>query len=145
MVKGRRSVLALTLCCAVLFCYASQGDLVVVVNVDNPVNQLSKSQVIDLFMGKYVAFPGGAKASPVDIEGKKDLKRKFYQSLVGMSLARVNSFWSRIKFTGRASPPLKQPSEEAIIDYVAVEKYAIGYISRENLNNKLKVVFEFNE
>jgi ABC-type phosphate transport system substrate-binding protein len=124
---------------------ASPNDVVVVVNINNSTDQLTKSQVIDLFMGKYLAFPNGIKASTVDIDGEDKLKKRFYQQLVGMSLARVNSFWSRIKFTGRAKPPLKQPNEEAIVRFITLKKDAISYISRSKLNENLKVVFEFNE
>jgi len=145
MIRVTKYVLAFALCLIALSSPASPNDVIVVVNINNPTDQLTKSQVIDLFMGKYLAFPNGIKASTVDIDGKGNLKKRFYQQLVGMSLARVNSFWSRIKFTGRAKPPLKQPNEDAIIRFITLEKDAISYISRSKLNENLKVVFEFNE
>jgi hypothetical protein len=74
-----------------------------------------------------------------------NIKKIFYQQLVGMSLARVNSFWSRIKFTGRAKPPLKQPNEDAVVSFIALKKDAIAYISRSKINTNLKVVYQFNE
>ncbi|MFQ3171415.1 MAG: ABC-type phosphate transport system substrate-binding protein [Oleispira sp.] len=138
-------LMALTLCLVALFSPASQSDVVVVVNIDNPINQLTKSQVIDLFMGKYIAFPNGMKASTVDMSDASNIKKIFYQQLVGMSLARVNSFWSRIKFTGRAKPPLKQPNEDAVVSFIALKKDAIAYISRSKINTNLKVVYQFNE
>ena len=145
MIRVTKYVLAFALCLVALSSPASPNDVVVVVNIKNPTDQLTKSQVIGLFMGKYLAFPNGIKASTVDIDGKDNLKKRFYQQLVGMSLARVNSFWSRIKFTGRAKPPLKQPTEEAIVRFITLKKDAISYISRSKLNENLKVVFEFNE
>jgi len=145
MIRVMKYALAFALCLVALSSPASPNDVLVVVNINNPTDQLTKSQVIDLFMGKYLAFPNGIKASTVDIDGIDDLKKRFYQQLVGMSLARVNSFWSRIKFTGRAKPPLKQPNEDAIIRFITLKKDAISYISRSKLNENLKVVFEFNE
>ncbi len=96
-------------------------------------------------MGKYVAFPDGRKASPLDLQGPDNVKKDFYQSLVGLSLARVNSYWSRVKFTGRARPLIKKSSENAVIKHINNNKDAIGYIYRSKLSKHLKVVFEFNE
>jgi hypothetical protein len=83
---------------------ATGAELVLVVNKNNPISILSRSQVIDLYMGKYVAFPDGTKAVPVDIEDDVEIRTKFYDSLVGMPLARVNAYWSKVKFSGRARP-----------------------------------------
>ncbi len=124
---------------------AEVKDIVVVVNKDNPVEAMSRSQIIDLFMGKYVAFPDGQVAVPIDLTGNDSTKRLFYQSLVGMSLARVNSYWSRIRFTGRARPSVKQSTEDDIILYVSETKNAIGYISRSKLTDQVKVVYPFYE
>ncbi len=134
-----------------LFCSISvrgltaDSDVVVVVNKNNPTQAMTRSEVIDLFMGRYVAFPNGSKASPLDLNGEQDLKRNFYQSLVGMSLARVNSYWSRIKFTGRVRPLLSKSNEEDVIKYISHSKDAIGYVSRAKLNPQLKIVFELHE
>jgi ABC-type phosphate transport system substrate-binding protein len=137
--------MALALCLIALSSPASPNDVIVVTNIHNPNGNLTKSQVIDLFMGKYLAFPNGIRASTVDIDGDDNLKERFYEQLVGMSLARVNSFWSRIKFTGRAKPPLQKPDEDAIVQFITLKKDAIAYISRSKLNDNLKVVFDFNE
>ncbi|AWB66404.1 hypothetical protein C2869_08165 [Saccharobesus litoralis] len=124
---------------------SSSSPIVIVVGQDNPTPELSRMQVIDMYMGKYVAFPNGEIAIPIDINDDSLLRSDFYQALVGMSLARVNSYWSRIKFTGRAKPPIEKSNEQAIIDYIANTPNAIGYIRKENLTNNLKVIYQFNE
>jgi ABC-type phosphate transport system substrate-binding protein len=145
MFRVMKFIMALALCLIALSSPASPNDVIVVTNIHNPNGNLTKSQVIDLFMGKYLAFPNGIRASTVDIDGDDNLKERFYEQLVGMSLARVNSFWSRIKFTGRAKPPLQKPDEDAIVQFITLKKDAIAYISRSKLNDNLKVVFDFNE
>ncbi len=124
---------------------AAEQDLVVVVNINNPTSKMSKSQVIDLFMGRYIAFPNGEKATPIDLIDDNHLKSFFYQNLVGMSLARVNAYWSRVKFTGRVKPSVKVPSEAGLIQHMHLSPLSIGYMERKNLTKQLKVVYALNE
>ncbi len=129
----------------VIDCAATEQDLVVVVNINNPTTKMTKSQVIDLFMGRYIAFPNGEKATPIDLIDDNHLKRIFYQNLVGMSLARVNAYWSRVKFTGRVKPSVKVPSEAGLIQHMHLSPLSIGYMERRNLTKQLKVVYAINE
>jgi hypothetical protein len=121
------------------------ADLVLVVNKNNPTSILSRSQVIDLYMGKYVAFPNGTKAVPVDITDDLETRTKFYDSLVGMPLARVNAYWSKVKFSGRARPPTQQKDEKAILDFVIQTEDAIAYIHESSVTADVKVVYRFDE
>jgi hypothetical protein len=121
------------------------AELVLVVNKNNPTSILSRSQLIDLYMGKYVAFPDGTKAVPVDIEDDLETRTKFYYSLVGMPLARVNAYWSKVKFSGRARPPIQQKDEKAILDFLMQTEDAIAYIHESSVTEDVKVVYRFDE
>jgi len=118
---------------------------VIVVHQDNPTQQMTRSEVIDLFMGKYVAFPDGNKAIAVDLTSEQQTKKIFYQKLVGRSLASINAYWSRIRFTGRAKPPIEKLSSEGMVSYIAATKNAIGYIPKSMLTDNLKIVYILNE
>jgi ABC-type phosphate transport system substrate-binding protein len=120
-------------------------ELVLVVHKNNPTSILSRSQVIDLYMGKYIAFPDGSKAVPVDIEDDLETRTKFYDSLVGMPLARVNAYWSKVKFSGRARPPIQQKDEEAILNFIMKTENAIAYVYENSVTSDLKVVYRFDE
>ncbi len=124
---------------------ATGAELVLVVNKNNPISILSRSQVIDLYMGKYVAFPDGTKAVPVDIEDDVEIRTKFYDSLVGMPLARVNAYWSKVKFSGRARPPTQQKNEKAILNFVIQTEDSIAYIHESSVTADVKVVYRFDE
>jgi hypothetical protein len=43
------------------------ADVVVIVNLDNPINQLSREQVVDIYMGRYNHFPDGHAVAPIDM------------------------------------------------------------------------------
>jgi ABC-type phosphate transport system substrate-binding protein len=119
--------------------------LAVVVNKDNPIDKITRSQLIDLFMGKYVAFPDDSKAMPVELEGEHDIKADFYQNLVGMPLSRVNAYWSRLRFTGRKRDAVFQSTEADLIGYIIANKQAIGYVPQSLITEELKVVYILNE
>ena len=119
-------------------------DIVVVVNQSNDTPSLSKSQVIDIFLGRYVAFPDGEPAKPVDI-AEEALKADFYQRLTNLNIARINAYWSRIKFTGKARKPEEMESESEAIKYLETNTQAIGYIKATSLTDDLKVIYVINE
>lgn len=119
--------------------------IVVVVKADNPVESMTRSEVIDLFMGKYVAFPNGEKAIAADLDGEQATKEVFYRQLVGRSLASVNSYWSRIRFAGRQRASIQHSSEQDVIDFIENNDLAIGYVPLSMVSNNLKVVYELDE
>ncbi len=123
----------------------AQEPLAVVVNKANPIDKLTRSELIDLFMGKYVAFPDDSKAMPVELKGEHDIKVNFYQNLVGMPLSRVNAYWSRLRFTGRKRVAVFQSNEAELVDYIIANEQAIGYVPQSLITKDLKVVYILNE
>jgi ABC-type phosphate transport system substrate-binding protein len=130
-----------------LFIVSAQAEesLAVVVNKANPVNELSRSELIDLFMGKYVAFPNDVKAIPVELIGDHETKVDFYQYLVGMPLSRVNAYWSRLRFTGRKRAAVFKSNENDLITFIIANERAIGYVPQSLITEDLKVVYILNE
>jgi ABC-type phosphate transport system substrate-binding protein len=138
---------ATTLLLLTLFIFSAhaQESLAVVVNKANPVNELSRSELIDLFMGKYVAFPNDVKAIPVELIGDHETKVDFYQYLVGMPLSRVNAYWSRLRFTGRKRAAVFKSNENDLITFIIANERAIGYVPQSLITEDLKVVYILNE
>ncbi len=119
-------------------------DLAVIVNRDNPLNTISKQQLIDLFMGRSPYFPSGGAVVKLDAPSASLVRKAFYHSLVDMSLSEVNAYWARLMFSGRATPPMQVPREHDIVKLVADNSNAIGYVPKDTYgdsNNDVKVVF----
>ncbi len=123
----------------------AKEPIAVVVNKANPVDKLTRSELIDLFMGKYVAFPDDNKATPVELKGEHDIKIEFYKSLVGLPLSQVNAYWSRLRFTGRKRAAVFQSNEAELIDFIIANEQAIGYLPQSLITKDLKVVYILNE
>jgi len=122
----------------------SQEKIVVVTNLNNDVQVLDKKGIIDLFMGKYSAFPNGRQATPIDIELNDELKGQFYKSLVGLPLARVNAYWSRLKFSGRVKPPAIEQTMEDVKQRLEDDESALAYVYESYVTDKMKVVYRFD-
>lgn len=146
MLFKRNSFLILTLLLVSGFtCTASSLDhIVVVTSQKNQLEAIDRKGLIDLFMGKYAAFPNGELATPIDIESETDLKAQFYQSLVGLPLARVNAYWSRLKFSGRVKPPAIEQSISDVQRRLAEDESALAYVYESHVTDKMKVVYRFD-
>src|ERR1700759_206434 len=92
----------------VAFAFAAGGaaapalaDLFVVVPATSPVHAMSQKEVVDLYMGRSRAFPGGDIALPFDLPRDNPGHAAFYLALTGMGQAQINSYWSRLMFSGQ--------------------------------------------
>jgi len=129
--------------------YAIAKPISVIVNAENSTESLTKKQLIDLYMGRFVAFPDNQTAQPLDTLTPEDLRALFYKRLVNMQLSRVNAYWSRVRFTGRASPPEQHQNEQTVLDFITNNPNAIGYVFSESLTQEnkrgVKVIMELYE
>ena len=126
------------------FMAQAQEKIVVVTNFNNDVQVLDKKGLIDLFMGKYSAFPNGKEATPIDVELDSELKSQFYKSLVGLPLARVNAYWSRLKFSGRVKPPAVEQTLDDIKQRLEQDESALAYVYESTVTYSMKVVYRFD-
>ncbi len=118
------------------------ADIVVVVHPQSELKNLTKQQVIDIYMGRLQISADGGKIVPYDQPQDSEIRAAFYQNLTGKPVASVNAYWARLLFTGRASPP-RQPSDSmSIVDIVAESLHAIGYIDEKDLDGRVSVVFK---
>lgn len=137
--------LLLSLCIFSFNLWAQGSELVVVVNKDNAIDSLSKREVIDIYMGRYVTFPDGTNANPLDLPAKSPLKNDFYLKLVNQDERKINAYWARLLFAGRAKPPEALNSVDEVVRKLRSSEYSIAYIPANELTADLKVVYRLND
>lgn len=115
---------------------ADPEELVLLVNPESGIKSLSRTEVVNLYMGRFRQLPSGTTALPVDLI---DARAEFYQLLVNKTLAEINSYWARLVFSGRASPPRQAQDVAEVLDIVANNKGAIGYLRRRDINDSVRV------
>ncbi|PUA28681.1 MAG: hypothetical protein B0W54_16355 [Cellvibrio sp. 79] len=116
-----------------------------IVNAHNPVVTLEKKQVVDLFMGRVSAFPGGGAAQTLDLKTGTPLRADFYKRLTGKSEAQVDAYWATLVFAGRMSPPKQFADDREVIGEVTKNKMAIAYVARQSLPGGVKIVMELTQ
>lgn len=118
------------------------AELVVVVNPKSGVERLNRDEVINIFLGRYRQLPSGITAQPVDLPATQPEKALMYHLLVGKDLDQIASYWSRLVFSGRTSPPVQASSTEEVLRYVAANRGAVGYVERTRVDGRVRVVLE---
>ncbi|MEO8135385.1 MAG: hypothetical protein ABI831_15545 [Betaproteobacteria bacterium] len=116
------------------------ADIVVIANPASG-EKITRDEAINIFMGRYKKLPSGMTALPVDESGEK---AAFYHSLLGKELSEIQSYWARLVFSGQGSPPRQMDSADEVIETVANNKGAIGYIDRKKVTARVRVVLELS-
>ena len=118
----------------------ARAEIVVVVNAKNPVNNLSRRELVDLYMGRTQYFNDGSTVLRLDQPPDSDTRSEFYRALVNKSVAEVNAYWAKLLFTGRASPPQVMGSSAEVLKAIRENRNAIGYLDSSDVDDSVKVV-----
>jgi len=123
---------------------AGAGNLVVIVNPASGIEHLTRSQTVDIFLGRNRKLPSGAVAIPIDLRAGAPERKDFYLLLVGKDLAQMSSYWARLVFSGQAAPPFPVADAGTALDLVATNPNAIAYLDSAAVDSRVRVVLEFN-
>jgi len=138
VIKARAVLLWLLVCASI----TAHADVVVIVHPNNN-SVFDNIAISQLFLGQISSFPGGGKAIPVALKRGSDTRIDFNQLALRKSENQYKAFWSRLVFTGKASPPQELENSEAIKDLVANNPALIGYIDSGSADDSVKVVGTF--
>ena len=136
-----RATFQYLLLAAVLACAGhAQADFYLVVQANNPQRALTQKEAVDLFMGRNRAFANGDFELVFDLPRDDPKRAAFYEALTGWSQAQVNSYWSRLMFSGQNMPPQPLPDEGAMADIVKRNPSALGWLSKEPTDKALRTL-----
>jgi hypothetical protein len=119
---------------------SARADFYIVVSATNPQPALSQKAAVDLFMGRRRAFDNGDFALVFDLPRGTEMRDVFYLSLTGMSPAQLNSYWSRLMFSGQSMPPQSLPNEAAMVDIIKRNPSAVGWLTKEPADKSLRTL-----
>lgn len=123
--------------CSLLLCAwaaASQAELAVIVHPDSPVS-LTPAQVTNIYLGLDRSL------TPIDLRQWTDTRTHFYQALVRKDEAQLKSYWATLIFTGKGRPPRGVPDQATMLDTIAADPRAIGYVDSEQVDDRVRVLF----
>ncbi|MBU2877408.1 MULTISPECIES: hypothetical protein [Aliiglaciecola] len=129
----------------ILFGKLAHADFYIVVNANNPQQNMTKKEVVNLFMGRSRGFSNGDFALVFDLPRDDPNSAAFYKALTGWSMAQVNSYWSRLMFSGQSMPPQPLPNEKAMIDILKRNPSGIGWLSEAPEDDSLRAILVLKE
>lgn len=118
----------------------AHADLAIVVNPASPIAEMTADEVAELFLAKASRTTEGYRVIPIDQSEGGAARNEFYDRVVKKSPAQLNSYWSRLIFTGKGRPPFAVADDAEVLEFVATNPSMLGYVSVESVNDQVKVV-----
>jgi len=144
--SGRNFSRAITLLVSLLFIPWAWADLAIIVHPDNPQQSISKHQLRLIFLGRMPLFPAsGEEIIAFDLPESDSGYETFYRNVVELEGTRLKRYRAYYLFSGRGKLPRPTDSNAAILQQVADNERAIGYVDSRLVNEKVKVLLTLPE
>lgn len=140
MINLKKSLFVLAMSCSSLI---ANAEVAVIVNSSNANATMSNSDISRIFLGKSSKFPDGSAASAIDQNDGNAARQEFNDKVLGKSESQLKSYWSRLIFTGKGTPPKQLGDDAAVKSAVAADANAIGFIDSASVDGSVKVVGKF--
>ena len=101
----------------------------VVVHATNAQGTVTKSKVADLFLKRVTRWENGRAVTPVDQSEKSAARAAFTKELLDKEVVWVKSYWQKMIFSGRATPPAELSTDTQVLELIKTNPDAIGYVS----------------
>ncbi len=118
----------------------SFSQVAVVVGAKSAASALTADQAAALFLGKSDQLPGVGVALLLDQPESSAVRDAFYTKVTSKSAAQVKAAWSRLVFSGKATPPKEVGSSAEVKKLVASNQNAVGYIEKSAVDASVKVL-----
>ena len=115
-------------------------EIAIIVNKENTVDKLSTGEVKLYWLRKIKKrWPDINKnIKPADRKSKCAEQDTFYSSVLGMSASDVETYFTQKQYESAEKPQDKFTSDAGIIDFVANEPGAIGFVNASSLTAEAK-------
>ncbi len=114
-------------------------DILVIVSVDSPIQQLTIRQLANIYQRKTLISDQGIRWAPINLGADHPLRRAFSLEIYKQQPEDMESYWNIQYFKG-ITPPYVVSSQEAMLRFVTSAPGAIGYILPCRLNPTVRVV-----
>ncbi|MBE0362559.1 hypothetical protein PULV_a0075 [Pseudoalteromonas ulvae UL12] len=135
--KKLSSILILS-CCS----WFATAEVAIVVNTANA-NSLDQSAIAKIYLGKSKSFPSGDKIEFATLDDGHATTEEFNDKVLKKSSSQVNAYWSKLVFTGKGTPPKKLENDAAMLQFVASNPNAIGFVDAGKVDDSVKVIATF--
>ena len=136
----KRILLSLLFATGFLLCTASvQAQVVVIANPSVKSADVSKADLKDVFTGASSSFKDGSRVTPVLLKSGA-AHEEFLNMYIGKNDTAFRAGWRSLVFSGQATMPKSLESDAAVVEYVAHNAGAVGYIGKATPHDGVKVL-----
>ncbi|HEU5437278.1 MAG TPA: hypothetical protein VFU95_12730 [Telluria sp.] len=114
--------------------FSASAEVVAVVGAKSPAATMSNEQVSQFFLGKSTSM------TPIDLPDGNPVRNEFYKKVADKDASQAKALWSKLVFTGKATPPKEVAGSAEVKKAVAADPKAIGYIEKSAVDATVKVV-----
>ena len=122
-----------------IFAVHAQAQVIVIANPGVKATDISKNDLRDVFTGAATALPGGGNVVPILLKAGT-VHEEFLQAYIGKNDTAYRAGWRSLVFSGQASMPKSLDTDTAVVEFVAHNAGAIGYIGKSTAHEGVKVL-----
>ncbi|MFA6236314.1 MAG: substrate-binding domain-containing protein [Bacteriovorax sp.] len=104
-------------------------DVVIIVNEQNPITEITRDQIRNFFLKNVRQWPSGTPVRFFDMSDTREERRYFLRQYVKKTPREVDLYWIGQKLYSGNSAPLQISSDAMIAGVVSRFPGAIGYVS----------------
>ncbi len=118
----------------------ASAEIAVIVNNGNANAGLDNAVIAKIFLGKAKSFPDGSKAVPLDLDEGSATRDAFYQQVANKDAGQIKSYWSRLIFAGKGTPPKAVGADADVVKLVASNPNMLGYVDAAAVDGSVKII-----
>lgn len=122
------------------FACSAMAEDVIIVNRNNPINEISSSQLKMIYNGTIKLWENGSKIIPVDIIDDNPSASYFAKHILHVDLETKRRFWIQKIYAGIGSPPRQEKDFAKVVAFVASVPGAIGYVNQDYVTSAVKPI-----
>jgi ABC-type phosphate transport system substrate-binding protein len=124
---------------SLLLAAQAQAQVIVIANPSVKATEVTKNDLRDVFTGAATALPGGGSVVPILLKAGT-VHEEFLQAYIGKNDTAYRAGWRSLVFSGQASMPKSLDTDAAVVEFVAHNTGAIGYIGKGTPHEGVKVL-----
>ena len=122
--------------------FASLAEISVIINTANA-DSFDDQKIKRIYLGKIKAFSNGDRVNVLTLEDSAPETEQFRQNALKKSNSQFKSYWSKLAFTGKGTPPTEVSNSAEMINAIKADSSSIGFIDSSAVTGDVKVIATF--
>lgn len=122
----------------ICFTDVSTAQIAIVVNKNNPIDDISIAELKRIYLAKKTVFSLG---NNIVLAEYADLKEKFYDILLDWSLIKYRKHWMKLIFSGESyGAPKEFDRPDDLKEFISKNANAIAFIALSDADDNVKIL-----